>query len=323
MTEARTSPADGRRLLVVAVYYVTLIAAGVLLARAFPGVDLALPGAGAPTPGGEPFTSAGGAPQATAVAQTPWAGGLLGGLSMLSALALMVPVTWVYMVARRRRGFDESVVHTLLVLPVAVTGIVMIVQNSLALAFSLAGIVAAVRFRTTLDDTKDAVYVFLAIGVGLACGVQALGLALVLTLIFNGVVLALWATRFGDPDAAAPAPVDLSEPDGDPARAARLARHLAVEQGRKKGERANALLVVRGPRVEPTQEAVEPVLGRRAARWRLADVVPVEGGGWTLEYLVRLEAPSDGGGLLDEVASQGDGVVAVELRTLQGVKGSA
>ena len=33
-----------------------------------------------------------------------------------------------------------------------------------------AGVVAAVRFRNTLRDTKDAVYVFLAVGIGLAWG---------------------------------------------------------------------------------------------------------------------------------------------------------
>ena len=123
------------------------------------------------------------------MAQTPFSGGALGAIAMAGALAIMVPVTWIYMVTRQHRGYDESVVHTLLILPVAVTGIVVIVQNSLALAFSLAGIVAGVRFRTTLDDTKDAVYVFLAIGVGLASGIQALGLAMVLSLFFNGVIL--------------------------------------------------------------------------------------------------------------------------------------
>ena len=127
-----------------------------------------------------------------------WYQALLATVSMVGALMIMVPVTWLYIVTRRHRGFEESVVHTLLILPVAVTGIVMIVQSSLALAFSLAGIVAAVRFRTTLEDTKDAVYVFLAIGVGIASGVQAVGIALSLSLVFNAVVLVLWSTRFGN-----------------------------------------------------------------------------------------------------------------------------
>ncbi|MEE8192824.1 MAG: DUF4956 domain-containing protein, partial [Gemmatimonadales bacterium] len=95
-------------------------------------------------------------------------------IAVLGALVLVIPVAQVYMATKREVRYDQSLVHTIIILPVAVTGIVIIVQNSLELAFSLAGIVAAVRFRNTLQDTKDAVYIFMSIGVGLAAGIQAL-----------------------------------------------------------------------------------------------------------------------------------------------------
>jgi hypothetical protein len=98
--------------------------------------------------------------------------------AILGALLVLAPVAWVYMLTKQEKGYDESVVHTVLILPVPVTGLVIVIVNSLALAFALAGIVAAVRFRNTLDDTKDAVYIFLAIGTALAAGAQALGVAL-------------------------------------------------------------------------------------------------------------------------------------------------
>src|SRR2546426_8840381 len=81
-------------------------------------------------------------------------------LAMLGALALMIPVAWIYMLTKRRQGWDPSVVQTVILLPLAIAGIVAVVRNSLALAFSLAGLAAAVRFRNTLKDTKDAVYIF-------------------------------------------------------------------------------------------------------------------------------------------------------------------
>ncbi len=82
----------------------------------------------------------------------------------------MLPVSWVYILTRQKKGFRQSVVQTLIILPIVVAGVVLLVKNSIALAFSLGGIVAAVSFRNTLRDTKDAVYIFLAIGVGLAAG---------------------------------------------------------------------------------------------------------------------------------------------------------
>jgi len=66
------------------------------------------------------------------------------------------------------------------------------------LAFSLAGIVAGVRFRLTLDDTLDAIYIFAAIGAGLAAGIEALEIAAVVTILFNYVVLLFWELDYGD-----------------------------------------------------------------------------------------------------------------------------
>jgi hypothetical protein len=125
---------------------------------------------------------------------------------MTAAFALMLPVTWIYVMTRRRKGFRQSVVQTLIILPIVVAGIVFMVKNSLALAFSLGGIVAAVSFRNTLRDTKDAVYIFLGTGVGLAAGIQSVPLAAALSITFNVVILILWYTDFGR------APADLQRP---------------------------------------------------------------------------------------------------------------
>jgi len=119
-------------------------------------------------------------------------------LALVGVLLLMEPVAWVYMGARRRRGREQSFILTILLLPMVVAGIVMIVQNSLALAFSLAGIVAGVRFRLTLDDTLDAIYIFVAIGAGLAAGIEALEITIVVSMFFNYVVLIFWEFNYGE-----------------------------------------------------------------------------------------------------------------------------
>jgi hypothetical protein len=116
--------------------------------------------------------------------------------SMLASILLSVPVAWIYLLTRAKRGYQQSVVQLLIILPLVVAGIVVMVKYSLALAFSLAGIVAAVRFRNTLDDSKDAVYVFLATAVGLAAAVN-IPVAAVISILFNATMLVLWATDFG------------------------------------------------------------------------------------------------------------------------------
>jgi len=97
---------------------------------------------------------------------------------------LMLPVSWVHKGIHRVSTYDHSLDETTLVLPGIVAAIVLVVQHSLALAFSLAGIVAGVHFRRSLQDTFDALFILVAIGTGIAGGVRALEIAAVLTVFF-------------------------------------------------------------------------------------------------------------------------------------------
>jgi hypothetical protein len=230
-------------------YYGVLAAAALFLARWLP-VPL---GAAAPAVGplGRPGTAAAAA------------------IVMLGALALVIPVAWTYMRTKPRARYDASLVQTVIILPVAIAGIVLIVRDSLALAFSLAGIVAAVRFRNTLRDTKDAVYIFLAIALGLAAGVQAFSAAFVMSLVYVLVVLALWRFNVG------------ADPPG-----ARVIGMLVAEA-------ANA----------GAEGAIAEALHRHATKWKLLREVPVAEGRANRTYLVRLRRWSGPDALLDDVRS--------------------
>lgn len=176
-------------------YYVALLAVGWVVWRTLPA---RAPGARTAVEAlmgvGQPFSNSGSAgfdaePGEVATALTV-------ALAMVSAILLALPVAWVYILTRAKRGYQQSVVQSLILLPLVVSGVVLLVKHSLALAFSLAGIVAAVRFRNTLDDSKDAVYIFLATGIGLAAAVNV-PIAAVISAIFNMAILSLWYTDFG------------------------------------------------------------------------------------------------------------------------------
>ena len=277
-----------------------------------------------------------------------WAGLAVEGLSLLGTLAIMIPVAWTYIVIKRSGGYDQSVVHTLIILPVAVTGIVIIVKTSVALAFSLAGIVAAVRFRTTLEDTKDAVYVFLAIGVGLAAGSGRLGTALLASMVFNVVNLVLWKMNFGNiyvdqmgrtsalalgDVLAGPASAKTALSIGDQAlltampqkdlgemfgRVARLERYLDEETDVHTEKKLYALLLIYTKLAGEAQEVVEGPLNDMTVRWRLAEIIPGQDGVSVLQYLVRLKPGVRPGDMLDTLRKEGgDHVQAAELRSLR------
>ena len=118
-------------------------------------------------------------------------------LASIGALILTVPVSWVYFITSRTRRIDQSFLQTIMILPIVVTGIAMIVVNSIALAFSLAGVVAAVRFRFSLNQPSDAMYIFVAIGIGLGSGIGALGIAGVISMMFVIATMVIWKLEYG------------------------------------------------------------------------------------------------------------------------------
>ena len=117
--------------------------------------------------------------------------------AMGGALLMALPVSWVYMEIREEHQYDQALDSTIVMLPVVVTGVVVIVQHSLALAFSLAGIAGAVRFRNSLKSTGDALFILLSIGIGLAAGIGALELAFAMSLAFNYCFMLLWLREYG------------------------------------------------------------------------------------------------------------------------------
>ena len=256
-------------------------------------------------------------------------------LILIGALVLMLPVTWVYMSARPSGGqHNQNVVQTLIFLPLVVAGIVFIVQNSLALAFSLAGVVGAVRFRTTLRDSRDLVYIFLSIVVGFAAGVQSLAVGAVISIIFNFVLLITWHYDYGRnmlmPTAAAqwsrPLQALASEtgdhqiPDRDlvlsltPEKADALAERfnrVSKTVGKKKKKpRFDSVITITTDSVADAQRRVEGVLERLTKRWTLDEVVTHVGKPCEIYYLTRLKKTVPRDALLTAIHENAAGFIA-------------
>ena len=119
-------------------------------------------------------------------------------VAIIGAILASLPVSWVYMTVRSGEEYDQSLVNTIILLPMVVTGIVIIVQNSLALAFALAGIAGAVRFRNSLKSSGDALFILTSVAIGLSAGIGAVELAAVISIAFNYAFSVLWLSEYGE-----------------------------------------------------------------------------------------------------------------------------
>jgi hypothetical protein len=234
-------------------------------------------------------------------------------VAMIAAAALALPVAWIYALTRSKRGYQQSMVQLLIVLPMTIAGVVVLVKYSVALAFSLGGIVAAVRFRNTLDDSKDAVYVFLVTGVGMAAAVD-MPVAMVISVMFNALVVTLWLTDFG----RTPVALDGRIAERRLQRARQLARtgtfvariddevlqNMTSEQlegiaerawrrarehdpeGEDRADREEMRLRVHTRDTGRTRPAIEQKLDESTKQWKLGKITVEPDGSTMVEYVV-------------------------------------
>ena len=99
----------------------------------------------------------------------------------------------------KRRGTPTrttAVVPTQIILALVGTVIMLVVGASLARAFGIVGAASLVRYRSKIDDPKDAVVMLCSLSVGLASGVGLYLLAAVSTAF---LVMALWIIESLEP----------------------------------------------------------------------------------------------------------------------------
>jgi hypothetical protein len=269
-------------------------------------------------------------------------------IAMVSALLFSIPVAWIYTLTHKKKGWKQGTVQSLVILPVVIAGIVVLLKYSLPLAFGMAAIVAAVRFKSSLNDTRDSAFMLCGIGMGLSAGVVP-EVAGVLSFVFSTVVVGMWYADFGRAPASLEGKLaeatleralehasrtgtfvarmddevfkslgpDQLEAIADRAwrRRKRNAPDLADEDRDVTHEDYSLLLRVRTASPDKLRDAVEPEFATLFKRWRFGDVLHEDDGMHTVEYAVELGSTVTPGVVSDTLrAVAGTHLVRLELR---------
>jgi len=132
---------------------------------------------------------------------TPSAGGMFSPenvlLSLLLAFALGQVLAWVYYFTHSGLSYSRTFVQSLVLVTVVVAMVMAVIGNNIITAFGLMGALAIIRFRNVLKDTRDIVFIFCALVIGMASGCQRYGIAVVGTVLLSLVAIYLYLTGFG------------------------------------------------------------------------------------------------------------------------------
>ena len=112
-------------------------------------------------------------------------------LSLGLSFATSVVVAWVYRSTHKNISYSQGYVQTLVMLGMLISLIMLIVGSNIARAFALVGALSVVRFRNAIKETRDVGFIFLVMGIGMACGTCFYSLAIIATLVICAVILVM------------------------------------------------------------------------------------------------------------------------------------
>jgi uncharacterized membrane protein YhiD involved in acid resistance len=120
-------------------------------------------------------------------------------ISLILSFVLSAVIGYVYKITHHGTSYTQSYVHTLVLMGMVVSTIMLIVGSNIARAFSLVGALSIIRFRNAVKETRDVGFIFFAMAVGMATGTKFYLLAVVTTVVISLVILLMnrfdWYSR--------------------------------------------------------------------------------------------------------------------------------
>ncbi|NYI06852.1 DUF4956 domain-containing protein [Allostreptomyces psammosilenae] len=187
-------------------------------------------------------------------------------IAMALSFVLSSVIGWVYRATHRNVSYSQSYVQTLVIVGMIVALILLVIGSNIARAFSLVGALSVVRFRNAVKETRDVGFVFLVMGIGMACGARFYTLAAVATVAICLIILIM--SRFN---------------------------WFALNVQRQ-------VVKVQVPAGEDHTMAIGDVLVKHTSEFELVSTESVRGGALTeLLYTVRLKKGSEPGRLVADM----------------------
>ena len=112
-------------------------------------------------------------------------------ITMAVALILGGCIAFTYYKTQSEEYYQRSLAITLCMLPIILSVIILFIGSNIARAFSLAGTLSIIRFRSAPGDAKDIGFIFFDVAAGLACGVGLYGYGALFVIVLCAVIILL------------------------------------------------------------------------------------------------------------------------------------
>ena len=119
-------------------------------------------------------------------------------ISVLLMVALLaIYEFFVYRFVSHRSFYNKSFNITTAILPFFISTIIMCLQSNLVITLGTIGALAIIRFRTSVKDPVDMLYLLWSVFIGIICGCQLFEVGVLTSIVVTLVLIALEHINFG------------------------------------------------------------------------------------------------------------------------------
>ncbi|SNS62773.1 protein of unknown function [Anaerovirgula multivorans] len=121
-------------------------------------------------------------------------------ITIFISFILSVMISYTYIKTYKGKFYSQTFAHTLIIVGVVIAIVIVAIGSNIARAFSLAGALSIIRFRSTIGDPRDIAFIFFVLGAGLASGAGLFLPAFVFVILLCGLIFLLHYMDFGARD---------------------------------------------------------------------------------------------------------------------------
>jgi hypothetical protein len=118
-------------------------------------------------------------------------------ISLVISTVLGILISQLYKGTHRGMNYENTFMSSLVLMAPIVTLVMLYVRGDLVLSLGLIGSLSIVRFRTAIKDTRDMIFIFWVIAIGLGSGTYNWSIVLLSSLFIMIVVYILYFIRYG------------------------------------------------------------------------------------------------------------------------------
>lgn len=112
-------------------------------------------------------------------------------LALIMVTLLTTYIFFIYRVVTKNAFYSKSFNLTMALMGLITASIIIAMQSNLVVSLGMVGALSIIRFRTAIKDPMDLLFLFWSISIGIICGTELYGLAIILSILVSVTILSL------------------------------------------------------------------------------------------------------------------------------------